>query len=249
MKFTFRVKKPLSKGEFEIEKIDKDFILEQISIALRAYEKEGFPHKGPLENLLGLAAELSFKEFLTELGLIENKDYQWNERKVDFWDNDPRPWDFKLKNGITFEIGAARPFHRYAVFNLSKHKKESDYFVQVQIKWLVCTGKVYHNGKERWYRFDAKDRTGKLKEITNREEINNLESIEESVIGESVIKIFDKIKIIQREENGWEFSPAGSVITPDDDGMVKLINNQPNATAGLIALISQQSQSGTLWIE
>ncbi|MEM3700667.1 MAG: hypothetical protein QXL57_07375 [Candidatus Bathyarchaeia archaeon] len=161
-------------GEIIIENIDKNFLEEQVSIAIKEYDKRGYPHKGPIENMLGVAAELAFNQFLKEAKLKPGKDYQWNQRKPNYWeeDKDRRPWDFKLDNGLTFEIGSARPFHTYAVFPIhTKHKRESDYFVQVQIKRFNCIAKVYHKGKERWYIFDA--RSDVPQEITNPEQVKN----------------------------------------------------------------------------
>lgn len=110
-RLTFKVT-DFQRGLVKIEKIDKDFLREQVSIALKAYEERNLPHQGPLKNILGLAAELAFKQWLEELGLKDGEDFEWNERKQDYWKagEDRRSWDFKLKNGTTFEIGQARPF-------------------------------------------------------------------------------------------------------------------------------------------
>lgn len=211
----------LQEGLVKIEKIDKNFLRKQASIALQAYEKKKLPHQGPLKNVLGLAAEGAFKQWLEEFDLREGEDFEWNERKADFWKEgkDRRPWDFKFKNGTTFEIGAARPFHTYAVLMSKQHKKESKYFVQVQIKRFKATTSVFHEGKERWYHFDANSK--RATEISDPEKIKSLESLESNDIGEAVICGYDAVKTILAEENGWKFSPKGSRITPHEDGMIK----------------------------
>jgi hypothetical protein len=222
MRWTFKVKK-LETGEFYIEKVDKEFIAQQASIALKAYEEKGLDHQGPLENVLGLAAELTFKQFLKELGLKEDE-YSWNERKPNYWDKDKdrRPWDIKLRNGTTFEIGAARPNHEFAALNLAQHKKESQYFVQVQIKSLKCTTKVFNQGKERWYQFDAEKYTPT--ELSDSSEIDRLEYSEGAIVGEARIRGFDKVETILNKANGWEFSPAGNWKTRFADAMLKPID-------------------------
>ena len=230
-------------GEIQIEKIDKDFLAEQASIAIKEYERSGYPHKGPLENVLGLTAEIAFDQFLKEAGL-KDKDYEWNQRQPSYWDenNDKRPWDFKLKCGLTFEIGAARPYHHMAVFNLAEHKKQSDYFIQVQIKRFNCAAKVYYKGKERWFKFDANDRSSIPNEITNPEQLEATESVD---IGECKICGFDKVETILKEENGWRFSPKGAIITPTANGIVKPLD-ELESVEQLVKLIKSKLKPKSL---
>jgi len=228
-RWTFKVADS-QRGLVNIEKVDKDFLRKQVSIALKAYEKESLPHQGALKNILGLAAELAFKEWLEELGLKDGEDFEWNERRADYWEEgkDRRPWDFRLRDGTAFEIGAARPFHRYAVFMLKKHKEKSKYFVQVQIKRFKATINVDDKGKERWYDFDANYRGDKLPKIADPEQIKSLkqknlgESNESGFdLGEAVICGFDAVETILAKKNGWRLSLAGAVITPYEKGMIK----------------------------
>jgi len=235
----------LDKGEIIIEKIDKKLISEQVSIALREYERTGFVHKGPAENFRGFIAELVFNQFLKELGLKENIDYQWNKRRLDYFEttDEKSKWDFKLlRSGLKFEIGAAKPSHRYAVMKAAGYKKESDCFVQVQIKSLNCVAKVFYEGKDRWYKFDEKSESEGFVEITSDEQIKTFEQAEQSVIAKTVICGYDMVKTITKEEDGWEFSRAGAVITPNDDGYVKPLSelNSPRELGELVRRLGRQ---------
>ena len=212
------------KGLVSFQKFDLGFIGNQVSVAIKTYDKEGLNHQEPLENIMGLVAELAFEEWLKSFGGVRGKDYEWNERREDYWNNDPRSWDFRLlKNGLTFEIGAAKPNHHLAVMKDAAHKKESNYFVEVRIIWFNCKIKVL----DKWYVINANSYTPL--EIKGSEEIKSLEAaqgiIQNDTIGEAQICGFDKVGTIVKQENGWVFSKAGQRETPFSNGFMKELSN------------------------
>lgn len=187
-----------------IERIDEQFITAQAHVALKTYENSELAHRGPLDNVLGLIAEYAFDGFLEKkIGLQQGTDYEWNKRKADYWEKgaDRRPYDFKLKNGMTFELAAARPNHRFAILMNAPHKLESNYFVQVQIDWFRLQAPVYWNGRDTWVLFDASSK--EALELSD-EEIAKIQPVKKNEpIGHATIKGFDEIPIIIKEENGW----------------------------------------------
>lgn len=223
--FACSVKNP-EQGEANIEISDRMLLEEQVSIAMKEYERAGFVHQGPLANLLGVAAELVFDAWLAKLGLESPKDYEWNKRQPEYWlRGDTRPWDFRLKDKTKIEIGSARPYHKYAVFPAgSRHKKQSDIFIQIQIKSFNAAMKVWWKEKEQLVRFDAGRKSDDPTAITDPKEIDSYENIKEAVIGYAKIQGWDYVKTITAYENGWIYSPGGSVLTPNYPGIVKRLD-------------------------
>ena len=203
-----RMRKPDAIGRtWEIEQVDKDFLMEQLCITRKAYDESGFYDAGPLENLLGLVAEYAFDGLLNKYKVK----YQWNKRRVDYWQEnaDRRDWDFKLSSGLTFELGAARPYHTSAVLGNLAHKLTSDYFVQVKILKLQTWGKIPLNGAERWLMFNAEERSSMPREITDQAELVKLEASEKNVFALARIEGFDKISDIRAEKGEWRLGKKG----------------------------------------
>jgi hypothetical protein len=76
-------------------------------------------------------------------------------------------------------------------------------------------------------------------EITNLEQ---LEVIEQQIIGECKVWGFGKVETILKEENGWSFSPKGAQITPEANGMVKPLN-ELESVKELVNLIKSKPKS------
>jgi hypothetical protein len=146
--------RPGSSYSWVMEQFDKSFLSEQVSVMFKDWEEsKNSQHGGPLENLLGMVAEYAFDAFLDRMGLTKEK-YEWHERTLNHH-ADNRPWDFRVANELTFEIGAARPTHKLAVLKKAGYKTESNFFVQVQIEHLQCISNIFSKGRYRWFLFDA----------------------------------------------------------------------------------------------
>lgn len=152
-KFFLKVKN-LPNGIVEIEEHDTELIQLYTTIALHEYEKNRFKHGNPLDNFLGIAGELAFRKCLEDLGLRERVDFEYAERRLDYWKKDPRKWDFKLKNGKTIEIVTIKPHHEYCILKESDFKR-SNYAVCVKIRWLKCFAEIKWEGKYGLYGINA----------------------------------------------------------------------------------------------
>ncbi|MGD0645280.1 MAG: hypothetical protein ABSA75_10285 [Candidatus Bathyarchaeia archaeon] len=200
--------------EWDFEKIDYKFLMEQLNIALNAYIKADYDNSGPLGNLMGIVSEFAFDGLLTALKLK----YEWNIRRADKWEKpDERPWDFQLSNGTTFEIGSIRPFHQHAMLTASEHKLKSDYFVQVKILHLRLFGRASWKDMDRMLLFDANASGSEPREITDPTEIKEeLEAQEKKVLATARIEGFDLISNIKAKKGLWRFSEKGEKLTPKE---------------------------------
>jgi hypothetical protein len=215
----FRIINGVSKlDEWEMEQIDQDELLKQLIDQLSSLKGDEFK---PLENMLGLVAEYAFDGLLDEK--LGKGKYDWNVRRADYFEeNSDRPyWDFILKNGLTFEIGAARPYHNYAVMGKLPHKCKSDYFVQVQLTKFQAWGKVPWKGRELYILFDAGDRNSVPHEITKKEFDDRETQKGKNVLGVAIIKGFDKISDIKACKSQWKLGEKGEFPTTDYAGWYK----------------------------
>ena len=218
-----------------IEKVDKDFLLSQASIAFKEWEKHGLSHQGPLRNLVGLIAEYAFDGLLDKMRV---RGYEWNKRKPGYWDDnaDRRPWDFRLSNGLTFEIGSAMPLHRYAILKQAGYKIDekirSEIFVQVKIRYLDCFGKMYAGGKEQYFVFSANNREAvslKIIDATNLTEadkamLDELETEEKNAWAAAEIMGFDETARIVKSCGSWRFGEKGEFPTTERAGWYEPLN-------------------------
>lgn len=224
-----------SLNEWIIEKIDQEFLLSQLDAQIKSLPGSDVK---PLENLLGLVAEYAFDGLLDKLKV----DYDWNKRREDYWnENAVRPdWDFRLNNGLTFEIGAARPFHTSAVMGKIPHKCTSDYFVQVQLTSFRTWGKIFWKGKDRLIMLNAEERSPVPHEITNSAEITKINDSDNNVLGVAVIKGFDKIADIKACKGQWFLGKAGVPPTVSYAGWYEPMNSLKSFNE-LVTLISKPS--------
>lgn len=197
-----------------IQRLDKDMIAHHASIALREYEKAGYKNAGPINNFLGVAAELAFKACLTKLGFKEHADYEYNKRKPDYWKHDPRKYDFKMANGVTIEIASAKPTHDHCLIKASEWK-QSDYAISVQFKNLLCYAAILVKGNYLLYEIDAA-KGAFPQPITDYDKIQELEATEQENIGECEIVGYGTREQIKHRENGWFYSREGiDYLTPN----------------------------------
>lgn len=220
-------RKPKWPYSWVMERFDKRFLAEQVSIVLKDYEmNDNEYHGGPLQNLLGIVAEYTFDGFLTDKVKLNKRDYAWHKRTFNH-QQDKLPWDFCVANTdeLTFEIGAARPYHKHAVLKKAEYKTKSKYFVQIQIDYLHCIEKVYYHGKDRWFLFDAKNPTAV--ELTEQQ-AHSYEN-ENNEFAQASLKGFDETAIIRSLGNDWQLGLKGNIPTKDADGWYKPIDELRDA--------------------
>jgi hypothetical protein len=217
------MRKPKWPDSWIMENVDKAFLANQVSIVLKDYElNQNQYHGGPLQNLLGILAEYAFEGFLIDRVHLAKSEYVWHTRTFNH-QKDMRPWDFRVADSdeLTFEIGAARPDHKYAILKKADYKVKSKYFVQVRIDQLRCIEKVYYKRKERWFLFDTNNRDATELEQEQAEELRKSESHD---FARATVLGFDKPAVISKLENGWKLGLEGKYPTYDADGWYKPIS-------------------------
>ena len=220
-----KMRKWLASNQVQIEQIDEKFLMAQLSIALEAYKRSGYPNSGALGNLIGIVGEYAFDGFLDHLGLKDEANYEWNKRKINHNKETviERPFDFRLSKAsdLTIEIGTAKPFHKYAILKDSKHKIESKFFVQMQIDHLRCWSAIPWQGRNSWVVFDAS--APEAQELSFQD-LESFKPTSNNAIGLVTIKGYDEIAKITNEENGWKYGFKGNLPTTQYDGWYKAID-------------------------
>ena len=217
--------KSLPNGIVEIENIDTELIAQYASITLYEYERTQFKHGSPLDNFLGIAGELAFRQCLAELGL---KGFDYVARELGYWERDPRPYDFKLKDNRTIEIATVRPTWKYCIIKESSWKR-SDYAVCVQIRRLEYYAKIYWQKKYRWFKIDANAKDDLPIEITDKNEIEAFETLEIKPIGEAVVRAYGTLQEIDKGLNGWKYGKKNEhyILTEADGRYIPLDQLHP----------------------
>jgi hypothetical protein len=227
-----------------IQQIDKEFLMEQAGIAIKEYEKIlSRTYQGPNQNVLGLVAEFAFDGLLEMLGAK----YVWNKREKGHWEEkEVRPWDFQLDNGLTFEIGSARPHHGFAILKDRESKTKSAIFVQVRIEHLECVGQVYWKGMERYFQFSSNCKDAY--EIKDSEEFKKLQNNESKNWAVADIVGFDEIPRIIKQDGQWRYKDDRSPPCTEVPGWYEPLRTPPlRSFDDLSKLIKESTIQKTLF--
>jgi len=186
--------KKYPKNELDLSTLSLELAIQYTNIALKEYERTGYPHGSIVDNFFGIIGELCVKECLIQEGF---DNFEYIDRKIDYWKGDPRPYDFKV-NGKTLEIVTVKPFHKYCIIKETTWKK-SDFSICVQINNLEYSVQIYHKDKYRWYKINDSYPT----EITDFSLIKHKSSFDK--VGHATVIGYGTLEEIQNLKNGWQY--------------------------------------------